>query len=84
MATAHAFDKPAADEITLDDIACDSTCTFCGCGVYDMQPPRERQPRQVMHAALVPLGLKGYDLCWDCWDGIADQYAADSGAWTQP
>ena len=57
----------------------ESRCEFCGDGVFDLPPQRERPEKKVCHAALKALGLNTYALCYDCWDGLADQYEAAPG-----
>lgn len=49
-------------------------CEVCGGPIRDFF--KFHCTREQLHAARKAMGFGSWDLCWLCWNGIADQYVA--------
>lgn len=52
-------------------------CEVCGEEATEIRPSGEYPAKAVMHTARRAAGFGGYDLCWVCWRGIAEQYECE-------
>ena len=51
-------------------------CLVCGAPIAELSGYWGEPNRTTMFNARVASGFGAFDLCWPCWDGIAEQYEA--------